>query len=100
MYSGKLASRRKACGCLIRGSHPIADVDRSRESLAMLRRIETGDAPKPFSQYAQAIVIEPGSRLVYVAGQVGADRSGNIADAPEEQHRLAWENVLAILKAE
>src|SRR5205814_9261102 len=44
------------------------------------------------------IVVDPGSRLVFVAGQVGADKDGNIADTPAQKHRLAWENVLAILK--
>ena len=34
-----------------------------------------------------------------LAGQVGADKEGNIANTPAQQHRLAWENVLAILKA-
>jgi enamine deaminase RidA (YjgF/YER057c/UK114 family) len=65
-----------------------------------MRRIETDGAPKPFSNYAQAIAIEPGSRLLFVAGQVGCDPSGRIGETPEEQHRLAWRNVLAILAAD
>jgi 2-iminobutanoate/2-iminopropanoate deaminase len=65
----------------------------------MLRRIETAAAPQPFSNYAQAIAVEPGSRLLFVAGQIGADAAGKIADTPEDQHRYAWRNVLAILGA-
>jgi 2-iminobutanoate/2-iminopropanoate deaminase len=65
----------------------------------MLRRIETDGAPKPFSNYAQAIDVGPNSRMLFVAGQVGADAAGKIAEAPEAQHRLAWKNVLAILAA-
>jgi 2-iminobutanoate/2-iminopropanoate deaminase len=66
----------------------------------MLKQIETDLAPKPFSNYAQAIEIAPGARYVFVAGQVGADpSSGKIPENPEEQHRLAWANVLGILKA-
>jgi 2-iminobutanoate/2-iminopropanoate deaminase len=65
----------------------------------MLRRIETDAAPKPFSNYAQAIAVEPGSRFLFVAGQIGADASGKIADGAEEQHRFAWQNVMAILAA-
>jgi 2-iminobutanoate/2-iminopropanoate deaminase len=65
----------------------------------MSRTIETEAAPKPFSNYAQAVVVEPGSRLLFVAGQVGADTTGKIAETPEDQHRLAWRNVLAILRA-
>jgi enamine deaminase RidA (YjgF/YER057c/UK114 family) len=65
----------------------------------MLKMIATDEAPKPFSNYSQAIEVAPGSRHVFVAGQVGARPDGSIADDPEEQHRLAWTNVLAILKA-
>jgi 2-iminobutanoate/2-iminopropanoate deaminase len=65
----------------------------------MLKEIATDAAPKPFSNYAQAIEIAPGARTLFVAGQVGADPSGRIPDSPEEQHRLAWANVLGILKA-
>jgi 2-iminobutanoate/2-iminopropanoate deaminase len=65
----------------------------------MLKEIATDAAPKPFSNYAQAIEIAPGARTLFVAGQVGVDRSGRVPDSPEEQHRLAWANVLGILKA-
>jgi len=66
----------------------------------MLKQIETDLAPKPFSNYAQAIEIAPGARHLFIAGQVGADpSSGKIPESPEEQHRLAWANVLGILKA-
>ena len=36
----------------------------------MLREIETDAAPKPFSNYAQAIEVAPGARHLFVAGQV------------------------------
>lgn len=65
----------------------------------MNRPIETEDAPKPFSNYAQAIVVEAGSRHVFVSGQVGATPDGSIPSDPEQQHVLAWKNVLAILRA-
>ena len=66
----------------------------------MLKQIETDLAPKPFSNYAQAVEIAPGARHLFIAGQVGADpSSGKIPENPEEQHRLAWANVLGILKA-
>ena len=59
----------------------------------MLKQIQTDAAPKPFSNYAQAIEIAPGCRHLFVAGQVGADPSGKIPESAEEQHRLAWANV-------
>src|SRR5262249_43841843 len=67
---------------------------------SMLKEIRTDAAPKPFSNYAQAIETPSGARMVFIAGQVGADASsGKIPENPEEQHRLAWTNVLGILKA-
>jgi len=65
----------------------------------MNTEITTGNAPKPFSNYAQAMEIPTGSRILHVAGQIGATVDGVIADDPAEQHRLCWENVLAILAA-
>lgn len=65
----------------------------------MNKAISTDAAPKPFSNYSQAIAIDPGARYVFLAGQVGADPSGAIPEKAEDQHRLAWQNVLAILKA-
>jgi 2-iminobutanoate/2-iminopropanoate deaminase len=74
-----------------------SDIPRNEDQ--MLKQIETDAAPKPFSNYAQAIEIAPGARHLFVAGQVGADISGKIPESAEEQHRLAWANVLGILKA-
>jgi len=65
----------------------------------MLKLIQTPHAPKPFSNYSQAVMVEAGSRLLHVAGQVGATLEGVIPDDPQRQHELAWANVLAILKA-
>jgi enamine deaminase RidA (YjgF/YER057c/UK114 family) len=66
----------------------------------MLKEIKTDAAPKPISNYAQAIETPSGARMLFIAGQVGADpSSGKIPESPEEQHRLAWANVIGILKA-
>lgn len=65
----------------------------------MLNSIATAKAPKPFSNYSQAIAIDPGARYLFVAGQVGATVAGDIPEDPARQHQLAWENVLAILAA-
>jgi enamine deaminase RidA (YjgF/YER057c/UK114 family) len=67
----------------------------------MLKPIETPHAPKPFSNYSQGIAIDAGARYLFAAGQVGARASDNhIPESAEEQHQLAWENVLAILAAD
>lgn len=66
----------------------------------MPREITTGKAPKPLSNYAQAVAIEPGERIIHLAGQVGVRADGTIPESPQEQHELAWTHVLAILAAE
>lgn len=65
----------------------------------MIKTIETAKAPKPFSNYSQAVAIDAGARYLFVAGQVGATVAGEIPEDPARQHQLAWENVLAILGA-
>jgi 2-iminobutanoate/2-iminopropanoate deaminase len=65
----------------------------------MLNYIETSDAPKPFSNYSQAVEVSGGARLLHIAGQVGVDLNGEIPDDERRQHELAWRNVLAILKS-
>lgn len=65
----------------------------------MNRSVFTDKAPKPFSNYSQAIEVDAGSRYLFLAGQVGSDATGSIPDKAEDQHRLAWKNVLAILSA-
>jgi enamine deaminase RidA (YjgF/YER057c/UK114 family) len=65
----------------------------------MLKEIETNAATRPFSNYAQALEVSPGARYLFVSGQVGATTAGDIPADPARQHELAWENVLAILKA-
>ena len=65
----------------------------------MLKAIDTPNAPRPFSNYAQGIEVGPGSRIVHVSGQVGATVGGDIPDDPARQHELAWENALAVLAA-
>ena len=65
----------------------------------MLKAIDTPNAPRPFSNYAQGIEVGPGSRIVHVSGQVGATVGGDIPDDPAKQHELAWENAMAVLAA-
>jgi len=67
--------------------------------MTMLKTVETASAPKPLSNYAQAIAVEPGARYLFVSGQVGVSLSGDIPDDVRRQHELAWDNVLAILAA-
>jgi enamine deaminase RidA (YjgF/YER057c/UK114 family) len=65
----------------------------------MISPIETENAPRPLSAYAQGIEIPPGHRVVHVSGQVGVTLEGDIPTDPARQHELAWENALAVLAA-
>jgi 2-iminobutanoate/2-iminopropanoate deaminase len=70
-----------------------------RKEDAMLKPIRTPNAPKPFSNYEQAVEVAASSRIVHVSGQVGAQLDGTIPSDPALQHELAWDNALAILAA-
>ena len=63
----------------------------------MIRKISTDKAPPPFSQYAQAMEHSADARIVHVSGQVGIHPDGTLPETAEEQHKLAWSNIFAIL---
>ena len=65
----------------------------------MIKPIETEDAPKPLSAYAQGMEVPAGHRVVHVSGQIGVPLGGEIPADPARQHELAWENALAVLAA-
>lgn len=65
----------------------------------MLQRLNPPTAPAPFSRYAQAVAAPEGCRWLHISGQVGCDHDRNIAQGFERQAELAWENLIAILKA-
>ena len=65
----------------------------------MNKKVNTDKAPPPFSRYAQAVEIPAGSRMVKVSGQVGVHPDGTLPADAEKQHKLAWENVFAVLEA-
>ncbi|MGI9481592.1 MAG: RidA family protein [Hyphomicrobiales bacterium] len=62
-----------------------------------LTPVFTQNAPPPFSKYSQAVEVPEGSKLVFVSGQVGVDKDGNLASCHEGQHEQVWRNILAIL---
>lgn len=64
-----------------------------------LRYLDTDQAPKPFSNYSQAVEVEAGARLLHISGQVGARLDHSVPEDEREQHAICWGNILAILKA-
>ena len=62
--------------------------------------VNTDQAPQPLGAYSQGIRVKAGE-LLYVAGQVGVDREGNLAGdgSLAAQTRQVYENIGAILAA-
>ncbi|MBL6958302.1 MAG: RidA family protein [Rhodospirillales bacterium] len=52
----------------------------------------------PFNPYSQGAEVKAGSRMVYFAGQVGADIDGKVSDNFEEQITQTYRNIEIILK--
>ena len=65
-----------------------------------LERSNPLDVHPPAGQYSHLTKVPPGTTLIYIAGQVGADRGGRIAADFGTQMHQAWRNLEAILAAE
>jgi 2-iminobutanoate/2-iminopropanoate deaminase len=64
----------------------------------MIKRINPEGAPKPASNYAQAVTHGADSRRIVVSGQVGVTLDGKIMEGMEAQLRQCWNNLFAVLK--
>tara|TARA_B100001971_G_C18035580_1_gene454841 strand:- start:292 stop:678 length:387 start_codon:yes stop_codon:yes gene_type:complete len=51
----------------------------------------------PFNPYSHGAEIKAGSRIIYFAGQVGADAGGDVAPEFEEQIAQTYQNIGIIL---
>ena len=62
--------------------------------------VNTNMAPQPLGAYSQAIRVKAGE-LLYIAGQVGVDKDGNLAGDGRmaAQTRQTYENLGAILES-
>ena len=61
--------------------------------------VDPEDGPRRAPSYAQGVLVPGGSRLLFVSGQAPQTADGVVPAAFEDQCRLAWENVLAVLRA-
>jgi enamine deaminase RidA (YjgF/YER057c/UK114 family) len=61
--------------------------------------INAPDAPQPGGGYAQAMLVEPGTSLLFVSGQIPVDAAGEVPADFAAQCRLVWRNVEAQLAA-
>ncbi len=64
----------------------------------MVKRLNPAGAPKPASNYSQAVVHGPGRRMV-ISGQIGVRPDGTVVDGLEGQMRQAMANLRAVLAA-
>jgi enamine deaminase RidA (YjgF/YER057c/UK114 family) len=53
----------------------------------------------PVGAYHHCNVVEPGSRLLVAAGQIGVGPDGVLIDEPRAQIAQAWRNVRAVVEA-
>ena len=52
----------------------------------------------PASRYSQGVVVPGGGERLIIAGQIGANPDGSLADGLEAQMERAWLNMFAILE--
>ena len=60
--------------------------------------IPKGVAP-PASNYSHGVVVPAAARRLIIAGQIGLDPDGSLAEGMEAQMERCWLNIFAILKA-
>ncbi|HEY3148667.1 MAG TPA: RidA family protein [Dongiaceae bacterium] len=65
----------------------------------MPQRLNPASVSAPFSRYSHAVAVPQGYRLLYISGQVGADRDRKIGNGFGAQAELAWSNLVACIKA-
>jgi 2-iminobutanoate/2-iminopropanoate deaminase len=63
------------------------------------RDINASDAPAPVGAYTHTIEVKGAERTVYISGQVGIDRQGNVPPDVAGQAKNVWSNLEAQLRA-
>jgi enamine deaminase RidA (YjgF/YER057c/UK114 family) len=62
-----------------------------------MRAFNPAGVAGPFGSYSHGIEVESPMRLVFGSGQTGVDTDGRIGEDIEEQSRLLWRNIEAVL---
>lgn len=62
-----------------------------------MRAFNPSGVAGPFGTYSHGIEVESPMRLVFGSGQTGVDTDGRIGEDIEEQSRLLWRNIEAVL---
>lgn len=63
-----------------------------------MRRLNPGAIHPPFANYAHGVEVPPQARLVLCSGQLGVGEDGVIPDGVEDQARLCFRAIAAILR--
>lgn len=63
------------------------------------RIIAAAGIAAPLGPYSMAVACDGPGTWLHIAGQVGVDANGKLADDFEGQARLAWSNLVAVLQA-
>ena len=95
------ASRRFAATAA-RRSRPALDPSHAfnRENSAMPNQpINPAAIVEPIAKaYSHAVLVPPGSQLLFISGQVGVRKDGSIPADVAAQAEVVWDNITAILK--
>ena len=65
-----------------------------------IRKVNPAGVAKPVASYSHVAEVPPGTRLLFLAGQVGNRPDGSVPPAIEDQAVQALENIRLILAAE
>lgn len=65
----------------------------------MITRLNPEGAPKPASNYAQAVLHGANAQRLVISGQVGITADGKLLDGMDAQLRQCWANLFAVMKA-
>ncbi|MGJ3262871.1 MAG: RidA family protein [Salinarimonas sp.] len=64
-----------------------------------MRRITPDTIRPPFANYAHAVEVPPGARLLFASGQLGITRNDEIPEDAGAQADLCFANIAAVLEA-
>ncbi len=65
----------------------------------MIIRLSPEGAPKPASNYAQAVLHGASAQRLVISGQVGITADGKLLEGMEAQLRQCWANLFAVMMA-
>jgi len=63
------------------------------------KAIAAADAAPAVGAYSQAVEVDESRRWLHISGQIGMAKDGSVPADAESQCRLAWQNLLAQLRA-